>query len=457
MKSASGLLIVLMLMACHQDANHREPFRANTVSDENDIAMHFPYDSHWQAIAEIIRKSPVCPKEGLAIGYCEKLQVAAGELYQEGRLRQDQRVLIIDDFSSSATIHFNHRIRSTYQVNENGSYQRAPIRGPVFRGAWDIAAIIADSGRSAESFADLSERYRLRFGKILNEHSIAHGNAVLDILAIYNPEAEFVLASGEYHQAFIESMCRLDFPALEQFLRNRLRSLLGIIATEEIQFINYSAGYTKGQLRRAFADLCGVREPAEEDLDEFLRIEHAFIEQMSNLSQVIFVQAAASVPAGIDPLDFAPNDCLREGHPNRLRVAYLLGNGLNIPREGTDLEAMQDYIPPSFLHARPCIDVYLNARMDHRFPFKPDVQPIQVSDGALGLLPLPAPASSFISPLALSRMINIKEVQFSDENLSDQLIQRIFKILTHDGARMVQDPMFHHDLEKFRLNSKYDG
>lgn len=451
------LLILSSAISCHQGRGDMQ----ETIAFSEDPApqLHVPAqyrsDIYWQRIVDIINQSPKCHANITANPYCEKLKVYAGQLYQEGRLRDDQRILVIDDFSSSAIIHFNHRIRSTYAVSETGEYKAAKLSGTVYRGAWEIAQIIAEANEPIEKYQNASNAYLHRYGDIFKDHAIAHGNVVLEILAIYNPEAEFVLAMGEHNEAFIDYFCRRDFKRLRQLFQQRASSLTKIILDENIHFINYSSGFSQAQVKKAFADLCGQHTSSEKDIAEFLAIDRIFLKAIANIPHVAMVQAATSVPAGANPYTFAPNDCNNDEFKNRLRVAYLTGLAVDIAQSGEPYGKFKNNIPEVFQNARPCIDVYLNARMERRYPFRPDTQPLYISDGGLGLIPLPAPATSYLSPLAVSRLINIRETIFPFRSMSSELVNDMFETFTQEGQLQLQDPLKHHDLEKFRILKVY--
>lgn len=188
--------------------------------------------------------------------------------------------------------------------------------------------------------------------------------------------------------------------------------------------------------------------PSAEQLRQVLHIYDPFYARLFHSDGVIAAHAAANLG---DAADF-PFDQVNAQYPNQVRVGFIssLSSGLDEFGRGT---VHKDEQFPGDGSA----DVYFN--WDCR-TLGPCADPHYQLSAAFGLAvgALPLMSSSYISPLAIARLVNLRYAIHASEPMTDELVSALQRELTpalcgDDGAQrcVYQDPILHHQLEPDRL------
>jgi len=162
---------------------------------------------------------------------------------------------------------------------------------------------------------------------------------------------------------------------------------------------------------------------------------------------VIAAHAAANLGA---PIDF-PFDQRSPQFPNRVRVGFISSLASGLDELGRGAVDKADQFPRSG-----DADVYLNWGCE-MFVGCADPHYEMAGPYGLGSIAVTLMSSSYVNPLGLGRLINLRYAKHAGEPMTNELIQTLERELTpsacgDDGAHpcVYQDPILHHQLEIYR-------
>lgn len=367
-----------------------------------------------------------------------------------------EALMVVDNFPSLPVraIRYRKRIKGYYRSVQGGLAAASAVwRVPAV--LWDVldrftnpvqvaAHRLRDVGRAA------AERYHT-----LELDNAGHGSYVFSLLADANPEQPLVVM-GELE---LHVMNRADFcdtsgsaEAQARLLRTSTEAaeqLKEIIRAQNVRFINYSAGHSLPQMAGAWPGTCGTPAPA----DPILRAKLA---AYAPLYAVLFgtpgVMTAHASAEGGNPADF-PYDQLAPAYPNRLRAGFFTSLDSGLDAQGRGKSGFDAWPGPGQA------DIYLNTGVLPRRPFEFNRTPLLQIDGyGLDTMPITGPQPSWVAPLAMSRMINLRHGSFGTRPMDDALVADVLAAVVPTGCAeqaqgrcRFQDPLLHGQIEAIRL------
>lgn len=369
-----------------------------------------------------------------------------------------EAVLIIDDIPEAplAAIRYKNRIKGFYRYGAGGALSAASMQWRVPATLWSVLSRFASAEHvSAASLAELSAPLQQMYGKT-DIFRISHGAMVFQLLADENPHQALVLLDG-FDLALMapEDYCDAGGSAaardrLLQTARRAADELGRIVRDNNVRFVNLSYGHTLDSVTAGWQARCRSPLPSTDVLREKLSAHGAMYATLFNTPGVLVAQAAIQASG---PAEF-PYDVPSAAYPNRLRVGYFatLDSGLDASGRG-NYRALNGW--PAAANA----DLFVNTGVLTQRPFPANATP-QLQTDAFGtaLAPVGAATTSWVTPLALSYLVHIRNAEFGARAMDNQLIAEIFAraapALCPDlpgGRCLYQDPALHGKLESVRL------
>jgi hypothetical protein len=368
-----------------------------------------------------------------------------------------EAIMIVDEFATLPlrAYRFRNRIKGFYRVTASGLGDAT--------GSWRLPAVLAQvldqySGPAhvaAQTLAPLSSAIAARY-PVLDLDSTGHGSYVFSLLADSNPHQPLVLVHGinlaeaapaDYCDATGSPAVQARLLAASQAVADKLRA---VMAEHNVRFINYSQGHSVSVLVENWPKVCKTAVPAEPVLRAKLAAYGPMYKVLFGTPGVITAHAAAD---GNSALDF-PYDQASPDWPNRLRVGFFTSL-----KSGLDAEGRGDVGSLTAWPAGGRADIYVNTGVMPTRPFAYGETPLlQLDTYGVGLFPISAPTTSWVTPLALTRLINVRYSQFDGQAMSDTLVQQVLagavpaRCADQPGGRChFQDPLLHGQVEAVRL------
>lgn len=355
-----------------------------------------------------------------------------------------QTVLLIDSADSSSMTRYKNRIRMRLKTDETGNYVEESISYKLPKFLVHTFETLGKSFTPSSDYSKYNDTFNDKFPNVWFEFPVDHGNSILDILAEYNPESAFVLA--RYIQPPAELLCNRNWDGLKNYYSNGAESLKNTINNLNIAYINLSAGETRATAREHWGNLCKGGSMNYQDEANFLESVNEYFQKLANIDGVILAQAGAS---GNVNKDSAPIDCNAEDYKNRIRIGAFSNIDLEVG-SGLALNKGKKYLKSLEYSAENCLDIWINSGISPNFPFKAGPNPVEVLSG-IGMVSIPYWATSYATPVALSKIINLKEVYYPNHGLTNKVIEKIFRMI---GKKVLIDPVKQKSLEVYRLNYK---
>lgn len=368
-----------------------------------------------------------------------------------------EAIMIVDEFATLPlrAYRFRNRIKAYYRV--------APGGLAAATGGWRLPTVLAQvldqySGPghvAAQPLGPLSSAIAARY-PVLDLDSTGHGSYVFSVLVDSNPHQPLVLVHGinlaeaapaDYCDASGSPDAQARLLVASQTVADKLRA---VMAEHNVRFINYSQGHSLQVLAENWPKVCKTAVPAEPVLRAKLAAYGPMYKVLFATPGVITAHAGAD---GNSALDF-PYDQASPEWPNRLRVGFFtsLKSGLD-PEGRGDISSLTAW--PDGGRA----DIYVNTGVMPARPYAfGDTPLLQVDPYGVGLFPISAPTTSWVTPLALTRLINLRYSRFEGQAMNDTLVQQVLSGAVPqgcagqpDGRCRFQDPLLHGQVEAVRL------
>jgi hypothetical protein len=386
---------------------------------------------------------------------CEWASYEVGPAQFKMARSSGEAILVIDDFGAGffpELVRYRNRILGFYRVDDETIESevlsvRLPKRlgdalvsfaGPDFIPARSLTALVAPIVASYEK---------------LDLFYPGHGGLVFGHLVELVPEQPLVLMDLAQLFALPPALCRaVDSDAVAAAIAHFVAiaaALKQVIAGNNVRFINASFGTTASTLAEDWSRTCDSAAPSGEQLQQLLHIYDPIYDVLFNTDGVVTAHAGTNLGS---PADF-PFDQVSAAYPNRVRVGFFssLSSGLDEAGRGTVSKAAQ-------FPADGDADVYVNwecetlgACADPRYEL--------VGPFGLGRFNLSVMTSSYVNPLALARLVNLRYANHSDQPMSNALVQTLVQEMIPSlcGAGgtepcVYQDPIVHRQLELYRLH-----
>jgi hypothetical protein len=368
-----------------------------------------------------------------------------------------EAVLVIDDFGAGLypeLVRYRNRLLGFYSIDgEQVAAQSLSVRLPKRLGD----ALVSFAGPEfipASALAALGGAAGAAYQK-LNLLYYGHGGVVFAHLVELVPEQPLVLLEMTHlfdlPPALCDSIDDQTLAAATAHYTSLAASLRQVMTTHNVRFINASFGSTAPTLATEWSRTCSTAVPSNDALDRVLHIYDPIYDLLFNTDGVIAAHAAANLGS---PADY-PFDQVSATYPNRVRVGFIssLRSGLDELGRGTVQKAEQFPVDGD-------ADVYLNWECEPGDvpPACADPHYQLAGEYGLGTGTVPIMSSSYVDPLGLARLVNLRYANHSTEPMSNALVQSLERELTPSlcgdgGAQpcVYQDPIAHRQLEPYRL------
>lgn len=368
-----------------------------------------------------------------------------------------EAILVIDDFGEGALpqlVRYRNRLLGVYRVDtesetivERGEAVRLPkqlgdalvsFAGPDFIPASRLLRVAVAAGTTYG-------RLPLLF--------LGHGGIVFSHLVELAPEQPVVLLNLTGLFGLLPSLCggvnEGSLAAAAAHYANIADSLSELMHRHNVRFVNASFGDSAQTLAADWSRTCGDPVPSAPVLRRVLHLYDPVYDVLFNTPGVVTAHAAANLGA---PADF-PFDQVSPLYPNRVRVGFISSksSGLDPLGRGTVRKAEQQ--PRNNSDA----DVFVNWNCEV-FRGCADRHYELAGSFGLGATSLPIMATSYVNPLGLGRLINLRYADHGDEpQVTDELIEVLKQELVPplcgaagDRPCVYQDPILHRQLEVYR-------
>lgn len=382
--------------------------------------------------------------------------------------KSNDAILIIDSFQEEAflteLIRFQNRVKGLYRISSDTSdqfdLQAAVVHVP--RRLGEVLANLAGPGFVAST--QLFDVAAAAADVYLNlSFYCGHGGIVFGHLVDLVPDNPLVLVDLSNLGYPPDIWCHtLDAAALQKSRERFLAladSLRKIIADNNVHYINASFGVTADKLADAWRDSCGgAAVPSTKELRALVDTQKPVFDVLFNTAGVVAAHAAIAIS---DPADF-PFDQASSDFPNQVRTGFFSSHSSGLDGDGRGNLVKVTQYPPNTSDA----DVFLNWGCD-RGLIGPNPGPCATPHFEwsfwfgldFGTISVMEP--SWIAPLAVARLVNLKNERHAEEPWSNALIAQLKSELTPSlcGSSQTepcvyQDPFAHRQLEVYRLHYK---
>lgn len=407
-------------------------------------------EAQAQCIGEFVREDP-CVKNGPQDENCAQSFFEPGEptfvRRDTGQTSEHRRILVVDQFLPSPFyVRYQNHLDGYYEFttteNQDIKIDRKgyKVMLPVRLGA--ILEVYSDLSKgSSATLAPILPPLREAYGDMLSVPT-SHGNAVTSILMDMVPDNQVVLLDslgmdliGRFPDLFCDLEDDENFEKLKNIGEQYAKALDSFIDDRNIRYINASFGVTAHTLATGWNRQCGGHANGL-IIDRAFEIYLPIYRQIFGNSQVIAAQAANERPVNAWHDRF---DVKRDDFSSRLRIGSL-GH-----TEEPDIPDVGQGFAPIGSERSPTndnwVDTYFNAgcvwgrcrdekslSMTHFLGF--------------GRGPLPAPATSFVTPVGLAEIV-YWDTWLSQKQHSEDGENR--KTILKDLSRLpFRDPLLHH-------------
>lgn len=389
-------------------------------------------------------------------GECPKRRFELDRSHVDPAQQGRESILIIDVLPPTvAMLRYRNRILGMYEVaadhgieEQSASFELPETLGEI------VTGFASPTPVPSEALAPLLPELTRRYG----DHSplrSAHGTAVFGILADLAPGHPLVLLDNNrltFNQSVPALFCSIPrHPGRIALLRERAHrfadDLRALMEEHNVRYVNASFGYTIETVRGPWRSTCGTAPPSTAILRAILAAYRPIFDALFDTPGVFTAHAALASPNDLD----APYDQLDPAFPNRLRVGSLAHAGTEIPEQGVaDVAPGWDPAP-----ADPGdVDLWVNAGCTAFGECRAERTLSMITRFGMGRATLPLPQSSFVTPLALSAFIDLRDrPPFRERSFDNDLIDDLIVALhsgCEDGYCRVFDPLLHGRMERFR-------
>ncbi|WP_075098038.1 hypothetical protein [Sandaracinus amylolyticus] len=369
----------------------------------------------------------------------------------------DEAILLVDSLPRLTTAMFRYRarLRGYHRVGPDGTIAPAAH-------TWRLPAALHETLESlrrpysvpAAWLEPVADALYESYGSILLD-DVGHGGFVFATLAEPTSRHPIVLLDGlDFTDFAPELFCA---PASDTTVTARLEartrvvaaSLRALIRTSGVRYVSYSAGWSLPVMRTTWDAFCSGEPPSDAVMRERLATFAPIAEVLFATEGVI---AAHAGDASENSLDF-PFDQRSDVYPNRVRVGFFtaLDSGLDALGRGASSELEAWPGPTS-------ADVWLNSGVLRERPFPFNDTPLETIDGfGTSVAPVTSTTTSWITPLALARLIHLRESAHAGAPFDDALVRALLDELTPaacgpggDERCRFQDPLRHRQIEAAR-------
>lgn len=443
---ASLLALAAGLGACSSPA---EPIQ----QPQND------FDARLAGMRERAAKDD-CSDAGRAAGKCalETRPLIVGDVRIEDA--SPETVMLVDELPALTfdAIRYQQRIAGYYRWKPDGTLDDSPFELEAPRTLRDIlTSLQTPAFVPAERYVSLAPTLIGKYAAIQKD-SLLHGTITFDILVEHLPKHALVLVNAPTPGPEFGGCDALGSPGLPSRLRARqelyAKDIRAIMQKHNVHYVNLSGGIDLPTLKRNWTDLhCSTPTPSDDVFRAYLQALTAQYDALFAAPGVVATQAASyDILSAAD----APFDQSGPAFYNRIRVGALAVRESGLDERG---------VGPSYNFAtiRPAIggaDVYVSTGVADLRGKELAAMPLLMADG-FGTTVFPAApgrSTSWAAPLALARLVNLRESRHAGVPFDDALVATLLDELAPHGCDSLpgqrcifQDPLKHGQTEDLRL------
>ncbi len=367
-----------------------------------------------------------------------------------------EAVLVIDEFGAGfypELVRYRNRLRGFYRVRGEGvEPQILSVHLPRRLGEV-LVSFAGPEFIPARALTRVGSVASAVYGK-LNLLYYGHGGVVFAHAVELLPEQPLVLLDLTQFLDMPAAACAgIDGPMLAAARAHFAAiadSLKRVMIEQNVRFINASFGSTVPNLATDWTRTCASEVPNGEQLQALLHVYDPIHDLLFNSDGVMTAQAATNLS---NPADY-PFDQISSKYPNRVRVGFISSQRSGLDELGRGTVQMAERFP-----LLGDADVYLNWGCEGVFaPSCAEPHYEFAGPFGLGTSTVPLMSSSYVDPLAVARLVNLRYARHASEPMSNGLIQTLRQELTPalcgDGGAepcVHQDPFAHRQLEPYRL------
>ena len=365
-----------------------------------------------------------------------------------------EAILMVDVFGEGffpALLRYRNRLLGFYEVSGDSVAARV-LSVHVPRRLGD--ALVSFAGPElipARSLAPLLAPIETAYGNV-DLLYYGHGGVVFSHLIELVPEQPLVLLDLTKLFDFPAALCQgADGPATavaRAHFDAIAASLRQVILDQNVRFINASFGSTASTLAADWVRICGSPAPSGEPLQRLLHIYDPIYDLLFNSEGVITAHAATNLGSAGD----FPFDQVSARYPNRVRVGFFSSLRSGLDEWGRGEVSKVDQFPVDG-----DADVYVNWGCETLGPCA-DPHYELVGPFGLGSAAPSVMTSSYVNPLGLARLINLRYANHPGEPMNDALVRSLEREMIPSlcgaggtAACVYQDPITHRQLEIYRL------
>ena len=399
-------------------------------------------------IYSIVRDAPACnnnPSHSL----CEMVDYSSDNTKFDPSAHHSTRILIVDSASAlGSSLRVRKMIKNRYTINNDGSYAESSISASIPRGLATIWESLERNEQSLtpELYQELRDAAETKFMSAIS-FPYDHANSIIDIISQYTPDSALILADLPNVQNLI---CESNVEGVKEYLSKASQNLKTIASSQEVEFINLSAGFSKKTLEKdIWQGYCQKSQRMPPEISQaILKLQTGFIRNLSNLEGILLVQAGVSLKSEDQAnSDFAPSDCVTDGFLNRLRVGGYNSQDFKATPDGKRLSDHLSILSATQKNAEKCTDLYVNSGLEKSFPYSPGEHFVAITNTGLGTYPIPFFPTSTAAPVALSYLVHFKHTKYGEQQMTNHEVAEIMQHFR--SSKLLLDPVRYNQFIKF--------
>lgn len=396
-KQTTRIVALLVLTACGNDKQAQ--------ADEQDTLLNVTRGR----IKAILDATPDCaavPEDE----NCRPTKVSSKEFRFNWPQINHNKVLIIESGNLPLTSlgKYGNRVFLRVKADQTGTFRETEASTTMAAGLKKI--YLGEFGKltthlRASDFQDLTEEMD-KFKPSLDQISYDHGHLIQSYIAENAPNSAFMLANYPYPPR--EDLCEKNTEKLQDFYQSAGDSLAQMIRTQDVRFINLSAGETIKTIGLEFNHKCPGNSLSHSEAEQILAAASRFYKAIASVNTALLVQAGMVSSGSFSVQDYNI-DCDTASYPNRIRVGFYFDPNSSAPISGGSWDEFGASVPAGVANAKQCLDIFVNSGHAKDYPHQPGEFASRVTGLGLGEYDFPIIATSFAAPIATTGLLRIAE------------------------------------------------
>lgn len=382
---------------------------------------------------------------------CEWADYEVGPEHVNMAVSTGEAILIVDEFGPGfhpQLVRYRNRVLGFYEINGD-ALEAVPLSVRLPKQLGDVLVSFAGPEFLPASVLLPIARAVSASYRAVPLLFLGHGGVIFGHLVELAPEQPLVLVDLRRLMDLPLALCqRVDdatLAAATAHFTAVASSLRQVMRAHNVRFVNASFGTTAQTLATGWPQLCGGAAPANDVVRRVLHVLDPLYEALFNTEGVVTAQAGADLG---DPADF-PFDQVSASFGNRVRVGFISSRASGLDELGRGTVQKTAQFPRDG-----DADVYLNWGCEPLVGCA-DLHYEMVGEFGLSAGPAPLMSSSYVTPLAVGRLIHLRNANHRDVPMTNALIDTLEQELTpplcgRAQPCVYQDPIAHRQLEVYR-------